>query len=328
MLLLEIPDPIYGSIKIYNEKILRIVQSSLFERLKGIRQAGIDTACGARNSCSRYEHSLGTYELVRRLSSDEFEQIFALLHDIYHTNFSHTIDFMTENSDVSFHEVNKYNFFQNIDNNPLIEILGPNWMSYMTNSENHPITKNNGADKIDYLLRDGYYIGLFSHTFINDVITHLSVIDNRIVCSNRRVIKEFYDYSKILTDEYYNGAQTKGLAIIFCALLKFAFHRRYINQSDIYYGYKSDAELWDTILQIEDFDIQYLLKFLNANTAYKCFPSGTCRLRGYQLLRANVPNRLRYTILPLFENNTVQNIIVEKNINNTHIDVYQCSRSR
>lgn len=298
-LLLEIPDPIFGSIKIVNPKILRIVQTPLFERLKGIKQAGIDTACGARESCSRYEHSLGTYELVRRLQpDDESEQIFALLHDIYHTNFSHTIDFMTDRSDISFHEANKKQFFENIGENPLIEILGSEWMSYMLHSENHPITKNNGADKIDYLLRDGYYMNLIDKPFIDEILNNLCVFGNRIVCKSETIIKKFHYYSKQMTS-YYNGAQSKGLAIIFCTLLKIAVSKNYISLTDLYYKFRSDEEIWNILIAIPDDDIKHLLKYLNGDTVFKLFPADVCHLRGYQLLRNNVPNRLRHIHIPL-----------------------------
>lgn len=319
MALFEMPDPIYGSIKIFNPKILRIVQTPLFERLKGIKQAGIDSACGARASCSRYEHSLGTYELVRRLlPGDEFEQIFALLHDIYHTNFSHTIDFMTDRSDVSFHEVNKYEFFKNIGDNPLIEILGPGWMTYMLDSEKHPIIKNNGADKIDYLLRDGFYMNLIDKSFINEVLENLYIHGNRILCRTERVIIKLHNYSKIMTS-YYNGAQSKGLAIIFCTLLNIAIHKNYISHGDLYYKFRSDEDIWNTLTHIDDDDIKHLLKYLNGETIFKLMPAGGCKLRNYQLLRKNVPNRLRHANIPYLSyyhriDGTIETLIDEKNI--------------
>ncbi len=304
-LLESIPDPIYGEINIYNPKILKIIKLPIFERLRGIKQAGIDAIIDARKSCTRYEHSLGTYELLRRLGADETEQIVGLLHDIYHTNFSHTLD-MLGNPTKSLHEAEKWDFFKNTKGTAdLINILGSNWVKYFK-SEDHPLTKQDGADKIDYLLRDGYYLGIYQikqdptgHGFIQRVLNSLSISDNRIICVDPDASALLTNYSMDLTNKVYNSPQTKGLATLFCKALELAEQKGIMKISELKYGYNSDKEIWQKMLLIEDDEIKTILSMINPDTKFKYLRHGISNPEEGILLRSDMPSRLRYINIPI-----------------------------
>jgi hypothetical protein len=81
---------LYGTVTIDDSLMIAIIQSSYFERLKGIRDGGQRHFCLAPEFYTRYDHSLGVFALVALFGGSREEQLAALLHDISHTVFSHT----------------------------------------------------------------------------------------------------------------------------------------------------------------------------------------------------------------------------------------------
>lgn len=49
-------------------------------------------------------HSVGVMLLIKKLGGSLEEQIVGLLHDVFHTAFSHVIDFVLENKEEDYHE--------------------------------------------------------------------------------------------------------------------------------------------------------------------------------------------------------------------------------
>lgn len=101
-------DPIHGYIHVEYQVIWDCINSREFQRLHRIHQLGGDFQVYHTAEHSRFAHSLGVYEIVRRMTSeipsicesiDEFERIqvlcAALLHDLGHGPFSHFFEKIT-----------------------------------------------------------------------------------------------------------------------------------------------------------------------------------------------------------------------------------------
>ena len=97
-------DPVHGDLE-FTESERRVMDTAQFQRLRGVRQTG--TAYLAYPGClhTRFEHSLGTASVARRIIaslrktgftiSEQQESIVAmagLLHDISHLPFGHTFE--------------------------------------------------------------------------------------------------------------------------------------------------------------------------------------------------------------------------------------------
>src|SRR5690606_35874695 len=99
-------DPVHRYVHVQDKVIWELVATSEFQRLRRIRQLGTTyfTFHGAEHS--RFNHSLGVYEITRKIIS-QFERkkyedwpaeekmvalCAALLHDIGHAPFSHSIE--------------------------------------------------------------------------------------------------------------------------------------------------------------------------------------------------------------------------------------------
>jgi len=99
-------DPVHNFVYVYDQVILDLIDSKEMQRLRRIKQLGIAyvTYHGAEHS--RFAHSLGTYEVMRKILSklarkgelvlskkeELLCKVTALLHDIGHGPFSHSLE--------------------------------------------------------------------------------------------------------------------------------------------------------------------------------------------------------------------------------------------
>ena len=109
-------DPIHDHIHVRHQIILDLIDSKEFQRLRRIKQLGTSqyTFHGAEHS--RFSHSLGVYELTRKICDhflrnypeewNDSERLVtlcaALLHDIGHGPFSHTFEKMFDTDHEKF----------------------------------------------------------------------------------------------------------------------------------------------------------------------------------------------------------------------------------
>ena len=184
-----IRDPIHGDIKI-DGLCLDLLESPEIQRLYNIKQLGFAHLVFPGGHHTRLEHSLGTYFMAQKatenlgLKNDDKELVScaALLHDIGHGPFSHTLESILRNSlnadhvDLTeklilgehaiFDEVEKdivhpISVFEilnksDIDHHKIIDIIRGKGDGYLSEFLNSPID----VDQLDYLIRDAYYTGV------------------------------------------------------------------------------------------------------------------------------------------------------------------------
>ena len=101
-------DPIHGYIHVEYQVIWDVINNRWFQRLRRIRQLGGASVVYHTAEHTRFSHSLGVYELVRRMvteipdldqSLNQREKMIAmlagLLHDIGHGPYSHALEAIT-----------------------------------------------------------------------------------------------------------------------------------------------------------------------------------------------------------------------------------------
>jgi HD superfamily phosphohydrolase len=93
-----IHDPVHGSIQL-DTLAFRLLETPEVQRLRGIKQLGLANLVFPGANHTRFEHALGVMHLSKLLASDlgiedlAALQSAALLHDIGHPPFSHTLEF-------------------------------------------------------------------------------------------------------------------------------------------------------------------------------------------------------------------------------------------
>jgi hypothetical protein len=180
-------DRVYGDVSIEDPQILELVCSATFERLRGVRQAGPSALAFPFKDVTRYEHSLGVFVLLRALGASRREQVAGLLHDISHTAFSHAVDFIVTSDEQDHHEQLKPLMLERHDIARALERLGFSPRQFFDDSI-YPLLEQPipllCADRLDYFLRDGLACGVVGREFVQRILSHVVIIDSRIVLSD------------------------------------------------------------------------------------------------------------------------------------------------
>ena len=96
-----IHDPVHGGVRL-SGLVLDLIDTPELQRLRGIRQLGLAYIAFPGGNHSRFEHSLGVAHLVQRFTretefpSEELDLLSAaaILHDIGHPPYSHTLEYL------------------------------------------------------------------------------------------------------------------------------------------------------------------------------------------------------------------------------------------
>ena len=169
-------DPVHSYIHIHYEVIWNCLDSKEFQRLRRIRQLGGDFQVYPTAEHSRFSHSLGVYEIVRRMVTEvkllcieltEYEKVCVmlagLLHDVGHGPFSHAFEHVTNHS---HEEYTAKIILGNTELNAILravsEKLPQDIVSIIQHTHendilNQIISGQLDADRMDYLLRDSYF---------------------------------------------------------------------------------------------------------------------------------------------------------------------------
>lgn len=172
-------DPIHGYITITRQVIWDVLQTREFQRLHRVHQLGGDFQVYPAAEHSRFVHSLGVYEIVRRITEENesvssalsqeetvLVQLAGLVHDLGHGPFSHSFEKMSGIS----HEEMTWQLLQDPQSEigALLQRTDPDLASTIVAilSHRHPkkllsdlVSSQLDADRMDYLLRDAYFSG-------------------------------------------------------------------------------------------------------------------------------------------------------------------------
>lgn len=204
-------DPIYGYVKVEEDLIWKLIQTKEFQRLRRIHQLGGVFVVFHTAEHSRFSHSLGVYEVARRIITEvkaiketltTEEKLItlcaALLHDLGHGPYSHAFEtvFNTvhEEYTIMIIESNKTEVHQVLESykkgfsHKIANVIGKNCYRDECNSENcgHQIinsiiSSQLDADRLDYLQRDAYYSGAtYGEIDLERIIRSFLVVDNKI----------------------------------------------------------------------------------------------------------------------------------------------------
>ena len=214
-----IRDPIHGDIKLEG-LFLDLIEAPEIQRLYDIKQLGFAHLVFPGAHHTRLEHSLGTYHMALRaaekINLDEDEKRIiacaAILHDIGHGPFSHTLEFilrdslnadhvdLTEKLIFGEHEIFNQNEKEYIKSQSIVEILNKhsidkkeiaNIIRGKTNKQQYLgqlLSSPVDVDQLDYLIRDSYYTGVaYGMIDIERFLQTLIISDNQLAVRKKGV---------------------------------------------------------------------------------------------------------------------------------------------
>ncbi|MEG0879049.1 MAG: HD domain-containing protein [Malacoplasma sp.] len=259
-----IKDPIYNEINFKDDEwAFQLLQTKELIRLQNINQLGISNKIFPSATNSRFSHSIGTFEIAKRFSKHliskfsitEYERkLFlatALLHDIGHGPFSHVFEIITKIKHEDFTksiildknlQVNKILVNFGLDPLDIVSVLfgtyKKEWISKL-------ISSNLDVDRIDYMLRDAYFLGTHYSTIdVNFLVERTYIIDNNVYfqADSSNIIESFLLGRYYMHNDIYDNLNTYSyewcLKMIFTRLKeisdKFIFFREKIYYYDLF----------------------------------------------------------------------------------------------
>lgn len=185
-------DPIHNYVHVEDALILDLINTKEMQRLRRIKQLGTSSFTFHGAEHSRFGHSLGVYEITRRICQyfkrhysladdpvngwDAEEKLIAqcaaLLHDIGHGPYSHTFEgiFNTDHEEITVQIITS----KETEVNQVLRKVSPEFPEQVASviQKTYPnpqvvqlISSQIDADRMDYLLRDAYYTGTEYGTF-------------------------------------------------------------------------------------------------------------------------------------------------------------------
>ncbi|RPF54063.1 HD domain-containing protein [Aquisalibacillus elongatus] len=193
-------DPVHRYIHVRDRVIWDLIGTPEFQRLRRIKQLGTTylTFHGAEHS--RFSHSLGVYEIVRRIVENFREQpnwnendrllclCAALLHDLGHGPFSHSFEKVF---DLDHEDYTREIILGDTKVNEVLSNVDPHFPQEVADiiHKTHPnklvvslISSQIDADRMDYLQRDAYFTGVsYGHFDMERILRVMRPMDDQAV---------------------------------------------------------------------------------------------------------------------------------------------------
>lgn len=268
-------DPVHKYIYVKDKVIWDLINTKEFQRLRRIKQLGTSFFTFHGSEHSRFSHSLGVYEITRRITSS-FERneypdwsrenrllslCAALLHDIGHGPFSHTFEhaFGTDHEEWSCRII-----LEETEVNQVLRRMSPDFPQMVADviCKTYPhsmlvglISSQMDADRMDYLLRDAYYTGVHYGTFdLERILRVLRPYEGKIVVkeSGMHAVEDYLMSRYQMYWQVYFHPVTKSAEILLKKIFKRAkhlFHQQYPFQ---YMPYPMES-LFNQNLSLEDY---------------------------------------------------------------------------
>ncbi|QLK85401.1 HD domain-containing protein [Staphylococcus sp. 17KM0847] len=185
-------DPIHRYVHVQDQLIWDLIKTKEFQRLRRIKQLGTLNLAFHTAEHSRFGHSLGVYEIVRRMIDETFRgreawhnedrplaMCAALLHDLGHGPFSHSFEKIFGTDHEAFTQAI---ITGNTEVNQVLKRVSPSFpkeVAEVINKTHHNklvismISSQIDADRMDYLQRDAYFTGVSYGAFDMERILRL-----------------------------------------------------------------------------------------------------------------------------------------------------------
>ncbi|ALV22582.1 MULTISPECIES: HD domain-containing protein [Carnobacterium] len=276
-------DPVHDYIHVQHQVILDLIDSREFQRLRRIKQLGTSSFTFHGAEHSRFTHSLGVYEITRRICDkfarnyatkvpgdggwDDSERLVvlcaALLHDIGHGPYSHTFEriFQTDHEAITVEIITSpttevHQILAKVALDFPGKVASVIQKTYSNPQVVQLISSQIDADRMDYLLRDAYFTGVNYGTF--DLTRILRVIRPykdgiAFQISGMHAVEDYIVSRYQMYMQVYFHPVSRSMEVILDHLLKRA--KRLYEESDLQMKNKADllVPFFDQTFTLEDY---------------------------------------------------------------------------
>src|SRR5690554_4086592 len=193
-------DPVHRYVRVKDQVIWDLIATPEFQRLRRIKQLGTTNLTFHGAEHSRFNHSLGVYEIVRRMTNkidnypewNKKEQLLclcaALLHDLGHGPFSHSFEkvfdldheYFTREIILGDTKVNQV--LERVEAGFAEKVAAVIAKTYPDKLVVSLISSQIDADRMDYLQRDAYFTGVsYGHFDMERILRVMRPYDDQVV---------------------------------------------------------------------------------------------------------------------------------------------------
>ncbi|MBB6453900.1 hypothetical protein HNQ94_002351 [Salirhabdus euzebyi] len=238
-------DPVHRYVHVRDKVIWDLIGTPEFQRLRRIKQLGTSffTFHGAEHS--RFNHSLGVYEIIRRIVENfrghadwnDEERLLclsaALLHDLGHGPFSHSfekvfnLDHEDYTRDIILGDTAVNRILQRVgDDFPqkVADVIGKTYANKLVISL---ISSQIDADRMDYLQRDAYFTGVsYGHFDMERILRVMRPLDDQVVikASGMHAVEDYIMSRYQMYWQVYFHPVTRSSEVILSKILHRAMH--------------------------------------------------------------------------------------------------------
>ncbi|MEK4146081.1 HD domain-containing protein [Robertmurraya sp. FSL W8-0741] len=250
-------DPVHRYVHVRDQVIWDLIGTKEFQRLRRIKQLGTSflTFHGAEHS--RFNHSLGVYEIIRRIVDDVFvdrpkwnkeDRLLSLcaglLHDLGHGPFSHSFEKVFALDHEYFTQAI---ILGNTEVNAVLSRVEPNFPKRVAEvigktSENKIvislISSQIDADRMDYLQRDAYFTGVsYGHFDMERILRVMRPHEDQVVIkkTGMHAVEDYIMSRYQMYWQVYFHPVTRSAEVILTKILhraKELYHDQYVFQQE------------------------------------------------------------------------------------------------
>ncbi|HEY4694349.1 MAG TPA: HD domain-containing protein [Candidatus Nanoarchaeia archaeon] len=262
---MEINDKVYGTVEITEPVILELLETSPLQRIKKVNQAGTQLVL-THKRVTRWDHCVGVMLLLKKYGACLEEQIAGLLHDVPHTAFSHSADFIFRQGHTQgYHEkfLRKIIFASDIPK--ILEKYDFN-PERIVDEHNFSLLEQElpalCADRIDYSLRDMVRDSVITREQIDQIFKVLTVLDNQFVMTDQEVALMYAH--KYMNQCLTSWASPMDLTTyeLFGEMVRIAFAQKILVEEDLFL---TDEEFLEKLRAAKNKDIQKYLDLMTPN---------------------------------------------------------------
>ena len=287
-------DPVHRYIHVRDQVIWDLIATPEFQRLRRIKQLGTTymTFHGAEHS--RFNHSLGVYEIVRRIiynfkgkpGWNPNERLVclcaALLHDLGHGPFSHSFEkvfkldheYFTRQiilGDTAVHDV-----LEKVEEGFSEKVANVIEKTYDDQLVVSLISSQIDADRMDYLQRDAYYTGVsYGHFDMERILRVMRPSESQVVIkeTGMHAVEDYIMSRYQMYWQVYFHPVTRSAEVI---LMKILHRAKYLFETDYHFNaepvhfisfFKGDVQLHDYIRLDENIVMYYFQMWLEEEDA-------------------------------------------------------------
>ena len=235
-------DSIYGKFNIVEPIILKLINSLVLQRLKGIDQVGFNPHLVRRNIVSRFSHSVGVYLLLKKYKASIEAQIAGLIHDASHSCFSHCGDYALKNGSEKNQSLQDDIFDGFVKNSEIKNIIEEHGfdIDYILSHGNFSLLEKDlpalCADRIDYSIRDAFSFWEINEQDKNYILGNLIVENKNWIFKNLESATMYANMFSKMNTKYYTGLSSAIMFRVVGDFLKHSLEKNYITEENLYYA--------------------------------------------------------------------------------------------